>query len=241
MIRPMAVAAVARVLIEGGWFEMGSAKGEDNERPLHRVWVEPFELGRWQVSNAEYARFLQSTGHAAPPFWEDPNLCHPDQPVVGVSWFDALRYCQWSDARLPTEAEWEYAARGGAVGALYPWGDAQPQSRSDYDIRWLTCPEPRSTRDPNGFGLHDMCENVHEWCADWYGADYYRLSPDRDPRGPETGERRVSRGGSWRHRIKMTRCAARSSLPPDFRYADYGFRVAMGSDLRFAVNPTKGR
>jgi formylglycine-generating enzyme required for sulfatase activity len=79
---------------------------------------------------------------------------------------------------------------------------------------------------PNGFGLYDVCTNVHEWCSDWYGAEYYAISPQRDPRGPGHGTRRVSRGGSWRHHVKVTRCAARSSIPPDFRYTDYGFRVA---------------
>jgi sulfatase modifying factor 1 len=221
-----------RVRVEGTWFAMGSDQGGDDERPVHRVWVDAFEIGKWQVTNAEYAPFLQSSGNAPPPFWEDPKFHQPEQPVVGVSWFDAARYCEWlrgvtgEPIRLPTEAEWECAARGGAVGTLYPWGDDPPESRPDYATRWLTGPEPCSRRAPNGYGVYDMCENVHEWCSDWYGADYYRVSPDRNPRGPETGARRVSRGGSWRHRIKMSRCAARSSIPPDFHYADYGFRMA---------------
>lgn len=225
-------AETTRVLIEGTWFVMGSEEGEDNERPAHRVWVDTFELGKWQVTNAEYALFLQSSNHPPSPFWEDPKFNDPRQPVVAVSWFDAVRYCEWLRGvtgeliRLPTEAEWECAARGGAVGTLYPWGDDAPESRPDYATRWLTGPEPCARRAPNGYGVYDMCENVHEWCSDWYGADYYRVSPDRNPRGPETGARRVSRGGSWRHRIKMSRCAARSSIPPDFRYADYGFRTA---------------
>jgi len=143
-----------------------------------------------------------------------------------------VRYCDWLSTvtgrryRLPTEAEWERAARGGAEGKLFPGGDAQPQSLPGYEKRWKTGPEPVAQYAPNAFGLYDICENVHEWCSDWYQTDYYTLSPDCNPRGPETGKRRSSRGGSWRHHIKVARCAARSSIPPEFHYADYGFRVA---------------
>lgn len=220
------------VLIGGTQFMMGSDDGGDNERPIHRVWVDPFELGAQQVTNAEYAVFLRSTSHPPPPRRDDPEFNHPDQPVVAVSWFDAVSYCRWLSSvtgrryRLPFEAEWECAARGGAEGKLYPWGDEPPQSRPDYETRWLGGPEQGGRGAPNAYGLYDMCENVHEWCSDWYGADYYAVSPERNPPGPEAGLRRVSRGGSWRHRIKISRCAARSSIPPAFQYADYGFRIA---------------
>jgi formylglycine-generating enzyme required for sulfatase activity len=193
---------------------MGSADGADDERPVHRVWVDGFEIAPYPVTNAEYAQF------APPPCGGDPRFSDPRQPVVAVSWHDAMRYCEWRGVRLPTEAEWELAARGGAEGRRYPWGDDLP------DDATFTGPRLVGQRAPNAFGLYDMCENVHEWCADWYAADYYGISPERNPRGPASGMRRASRGGSWRHQIKVTRCAARSSLPPDFRYNDYGFRVA---------------
>jgi len=228
----------ALVPIPAGWFLMGCDSGQDNEKPVHRVWIDEFLLAVRQVTHADYDRFLRDTASIAlpPPFWSDPAFNHLRQPVVGVSWHEAIRYCEWLSAstgrnfRLPTEAEWERAARGGLEEALYPWGDEPPQSRPGYDDRcaghWKTGPEPVGGGEPNAYGLYNMCDNVHEWCRDWFAADYYAFSPERNPRGPETGERRASRGGSWRHHIKMSRCAARSSIPPEFKYADYGFRVA---------------
>jgi formylglycine-generating enzyme required for sulfatase activity len=219
-------------LIPAGWFLMGSKQGQENEQPVHRVWVDDFYLATCQVTNFEYGLFLGGTGNTAPPFWNDPNFNHPEQPVVAVSWFEALRYCEWLSSltgrnyRLPTEAEWERACRGDVDGKLYPWGDAPPQSRPHYDKLWITGPEPVRRSQPNQFGLYEMCENVHEWCSDWFAADYYANSPARNPQGPETGIRRSSRGGSWRHHVKISRCSARSSIPPEFQYADYGFRLA---------------
>lgn len=213
---------------------MGCARGQENERPCHRVRVDDFALGRFPVVNREYNAFLDSTQTMAPSFLSDPIFSHPEQPVVGVSWDEVMAYCRWLTAitgreiRLPSEAEREYAARGGREGALYPWGDEAPEARN-----LIGC-DPESggparvgVNPPNGFGLYDMSEGVHEWCADWYDYRYYSYSPEQNPRGPALGERRVSRGGSWRHRLKFSRCAARSSLPPSFKYADYGFRVAM--------------
>lgn len=220
------------VQIPEGWFAMGSDGGQDNERPVHRVWVDSFELAAHQVTNADYGLFLADTGRAKPLLWEDASFNHQRQPVVAVSWHDAVAYCQWLSRRtgrryrLPTEAQWERAARGGLEGKLYPWGDEPPQFRPNYAERWKSGPEPVGTAPPNGYGLFDIGENVHEWCGDWYTADYYRASPERNPHGPPDGKRRASRGGSWRHHIKIARCAARSSIPPEFHYADYGFRVA---------------
>jgi formylglycine-generating enzyme required for sulfatase activity len=215
---------------------MGCDSGQDNEKPVHRVWTDEFLLAPYQVTNADYALFTQGTAEPAPPFAHDPNLNQPNQPVVGVSWHEATRYCQWLSGaigrsfRLPTEAEWEHAGRGGRESELYPWGNTPPQSLPDYAARcaahWKTGPEPVGQTEPNAYGLYNMCDNVHEWCSDWYSPTYYSISPDRNPHGPDTGERRASRGGSWRHHIKMSRCAARSSLPPQSQYADYGFRVA---------------
>jgi len=219
------------IQVAAGWFSMGSDNGQDVERPVHRIWVDSFAMAATQVTVAEYARFLEATGRTPPPYWGTPDFCRPQQPVVAVSWFDAVAYCAWlssmnsSDYRLPTEAEWERAARGGVEGVDFPWGDDPPTSRAGYHDRWKTGPEPVAQSQPNAFGLFEMCENVHEWCSDWFAADYYAISPDRNPRGPEVGNRKASRGGSWRHHIKISRCSARSSIPPEFKYADYGFRV----------------
>jgi formylglycine-generating enzyme required for sulfatase activity len=222
------------IQIAAGWFFMGSDSDQSVEGPVHRVWVDSFAMAATQVTVGEYARFLDVTGSMPPPpsYWGDALFAHPQQPVVAVSWFDAVAYCAWLSAmtgshyRLPTEAEWERAARGDIESMVFPWGNDPPMSRPDYHARWKTGPEPVGQSQPNGYGLFEMCENVHEWCSDWFGADYYTISPERNPQGPEEGSRRASRGGSWRHHIKISRCSARSSIPPEFKYADYGFRVA---------------
>jgi formylglycine-generating enzyme required for sulfatase activity len=230
---PLAFAEPRMVPIPEGWFEMGCATGRDDEKPVHRVWADAFQIAACQVTRAEYAHFLVATGKAPPPFWHDPNFQDPAQPVVGPSWFEAETYCAWLSRvsgrayRLPTEAEWERAARGVTAGQLYAWGDAPPESLPDYAVRWKTGPEPVARYAPNAFGLFNMGDNVHEWCADWYDARFYENSPERNPRGLNHGVRRASRGGSWRHHVKVSRCAARSSIPPEFQYADYGFRVAL--------------
>jgi formylglycine-generating enzyme len=220
------------VLIPEGWFLMGSDAGQENERPVHRVWVGAFALAACQTTNAEYEKFIAATGHRKPLHWGDPLFSHPEQPVVAPSWFDVVSYCEWLSARTgkrfrqPSEAEWERAARGGLDGKLYPWGDAPLESLANYAGRWRSAPEPVGRAERNAYGLFDIGANVHEWCADWFAADYYRVSPERNPQGPGEGTRRASRGGSWRHATKVSRCAGRSSIPPEFQYADYGFRVA---------------
>jgi formylglycine-generating enzyme len=232
--RPGAVSSIepSLVAIPEAWFLMGSVSGQDCERPVHRVWVDAFLLAATQVTNAEYALFVNSAAAEAPRFWLDANLNQPRQPVTGVSWFDADRYCKWlaeqtgRSYRLPTEAEWERAARGDFEQKEFPWGNDPPQSLPDYATRWLTGPESVARYAPNAFGLYNVCDNVHEWCCDWYDPGYYAVSPERNPRGPADGGRRASRGGSWRHHVKASRCSARSSIPPEFHYADYGFRVA---------------
>jgi sulfatase modifying factor 1 len=218
------------VRIPAGWFLMGSDDGADDERPVHRVWVDGFDLAAYPVTREAYGRFLAGTGHEPPREWETFRGA-ADLPVVGVSWFDCQAYCQWRAAsgdlvRLPTEAEWEFAARGGLEGAGYPWGDDIPAWIPEGGRGPLPGPWPVTQGTANPFGLFGIGANIHEWCSDWYAADYYQRSPERNPRGPEQGVRRASRGGAWRHAVTISRCAARSRIDPSYRYTDYGFRLA---------------
>jgi formylglycine-generating enzyme required for sulfatase activity len=219
------------VEVPGALFLMGGGP-RDNENPRHEVRVKPFRLARAQVTREDYQAFLDGTGHPAPPFWDDPAFGHPRMPAVGPSWEDADAFCAWAGeslgtaVRLPTEAEWEHAARAGR-DVLYPWGDDPPESLPGYAVRWQEGPEPVDAYpSSHPLGFLGLGENVHEWCADWYDPLFYQVSPVDDPRGPAGGTRRASRGGSWRHQVKVSRCAARSAIAPHLRYSDYGFRLA---------------
>jgi formylglycine-generating enzyme required for sulfatase activity len=211
---------------------MGWDDGLPDARPIHAVWVDAFALARTPVTNAEFGAFLHAVGAPAPAFWTDPRFADPAQPVVGVTWDEAMAFCDWLTRetgrghRLPTEAEWERAARGGLEGRRYPWGD-EPAARWFGERPGPLLAPPRVGQGPvNGFGLTDLAGVVHEWCRDWYAPDAYATAPVRGPLGPAEGARRVSRGGAWRHQQPWSPVAHRSSLPPHRRYSDYGFRVA---------------
>lgn len=218
------------VTIAAGTFDMGCADGQSDEQPVHEVWLDAFAIGVHPVTNAEYRRFVAATGRGAPQI-AAPGFDSPRQPVVAVSWFDAVAYCEWLrtvtglPCRLPTEAEREKAARGGVDGRRFPWGDVA----EDFGAIHARTELPVVGMDrANGYGLHNTGDLVHEWCSDWYDAGYYGQSPARNPLGPMGGTRRSSRGGSWRHHTCVSRCAARSSLAPDRTYSDYGFRIVVG-------------
>jgi formylglycine-generating enzyme len=222
--------------VSGGLFGMGGGP-RDNENPRHEVQVSPFRLARAPVTREDYQSFLDASGHPAPPFWGEPAFAHSRTPAVGPSWDDAVAFCDWAsehegfEVRLPSEAEWECAARSGwdDWSVQYPWGNEPPESLPDYSRRWLQGPEPVDAYPSlHPLGFLGLGENVHEWCADWYDPRYYEVSPLIDPPGPDTGVRRSSRGGAWRHQIKGSRCAARSAILPALRYTDYGFRLAAG-------------
>ncbi|MFN2384748.1 MAG: formylglycine-generating enzyme family protein [Thermoanaerobaculia bacterium] len=187
---------------------------------LVTVEIAAFRLGRTVVTNREYGVFLAGGRAAPPPWWNDPHFSAPLQPVVGVTWDEATAYCAWlSDLtrlawRLPTEAEWELAASGGLSAPRTPWGDAIP--RGEIPEGAISGPWEAGRGTPNGYGLLDPGTFVHEWCLDSHEP------PGGGPR------RRASRGGSWRHAIRWSSPSARSSLPPDYRYSDYGFRVLRG-------------
>jgi formylglycine-generating enzyme required for sulfatase activity len=214
------------ISIPAATFLMGSGNGSDDEKPVHKVSLAPYQIGRFPITNRQFKEF--AANHSPQSGFD-----HPDQPVTGVSWFDAVAYCDWLSEktgekyRLPTEAEWEFAATAGNPKNIYPWGTRSWNERPELHQRFLNGPEVIGSFEPNEFGIHDLGINVHEWCSDWYDSAYYALSPFENPTGPLQGTRKSSRGGSWRHQIKITRCAARSSIPPGMKYADYGFRVAV--------------
>lgn len=207
------------VLIPAGPFQMGSADGEEDERPVHTVYLDAFYMDRYLVTNADYARFLNIFGNRkeggkkwldnAGPFssWLCkirkkkgqfiPKRGYESHPVVKVSWYGAKAYAQWQGKRLPTEAEWEKAARGNLEGQTYVYGNRlSPEVANISGFRTTT---PVGSYPPNGFGLYDMVASVWQWCSDWYDGGYYPQSPLRNPQGPGTGSQKVLRGGSWFH------------------------------------------
>jgi formylglycine-generating enzyme required for sulfatase activity len=258
------------ILIPAGEFQMGDAakikwsseifsmtpslKGYSNERPVNIVYLDAFYLDKHEVTNEQYKKFMDATGYKAPDYWDDPNFNIPNHPVVGVSWFDAEAYCKWAGKRLPTEAEWEKAARGVLVGRIYPCGDSLSHNDANYGGTFgkdgWEFTSPVGSFAPNGYGLYDMAGNVNEWCSDWYDENYYKEGRNRynknyplrsnNPKGPHSGSTRVARGGSWRQITPGGYGYGPSRDPSGLRvsnrygyhsptstYNDVGFRCAM--------------
>ena len=222
-------SAPRMLAIPGGTFQMGKDDSRADETPAHVVSVSAFLAAEAPVTNAEYAIYVRKTDATAPPFIGEERFAASELPVVGISWFEATAYCEWLSGhserhfRLPTEAEREFAARGGLTGGDWPW----PIEDAAF-VEWINSldgPHAPSSKCANGYGLRCMADNVHEWCLDWYDAKFYAESGAESPRNLVASKRRASRGGSWRHREKTTRINARSSLDPAFRYSDFGFRV----------------
>lgn len=227
------------VFIPGGEFQRGRTyewadynlkyypTAHQDDRPVRKIHVDPFYLDESEVTNARYAAFVKAKGHRAPYHWRKGQV-PADQgrfPVVNVSWDDASAYCASEGKRLPTEAEWERAARGLAEGRMYPWGDKDPtprQARFNAETPIEVC-----TTERNSFGLCDMIGNVWEWAADWYERTYYSVAPERNPPGPEKGMYRVLRGGSFFDQPPLfLTCSYRSWARPAERSATIGFRCA---------------
>jgi formylglycine-generating enzyme required for sulfatase activity len=224
-------------VIPGGIYLLGSPADEPgryaDESLPHQVRLAPFYVAVHEITNAQYGRFLKATGHPAPLYWEDKNLNAPQQPVVGVTWEDAVAFTQWLTQatgvphRLPTEQEWEAAARGGLAGQPFPWGAASPDGdgslranyrTNDLSKRRFHLTAPVGSFPANGFGLFDMAGNVSEWCL----GRYWPLSSE----GPfKPGVLRVLKGGSWYSWARDLRCAARQSAAPDYSDGHIGFRV----------------
>ncbi|MEW6731087.1 MAG: formylglycine-generating enzyme family protein [Acidobacteriota bacterium] len=213
------------VEIPAGHFLMGSEadKGSANEHPQHKVSVDKFLISRFEITNAQYSAFCQLTGRAMPddPRWQGNYIKdYPNHPIVNITWQDAMDYCKWlseltgQQVRLPTEAEWEYAAQDSTAGTTL--------EKTQYKQLPTTA---AGLHTPSKFGLYDMLGNVWEWCLDWYDVQYYVTSPTQNPTGPEQGQFRVLRGGSWADRVDNCRITGRRHSAPDGDGPTVGFRI----------------
>jgi formylglycine-generating enzyme required for sulfatase activity len=244
-----AVDGLEYVRIPAGSFTMGCVVGDPDcyprEKPAHQVTIsEEIWMGRTEVPVEAFERFLAANGGEMPsepgsgymPGYND-GWRKKNHPMVKVTWDEAQAYCGWAGGRLPTEAEWEYAARGGLEGLRYPWGDERSHEEANFwrsggRDHWVYT-APVASFPANGFGLYDTAGNVYEWTADWYDADYYGHSSGTDPQGPSKGRRRVARGGGGFLNSKVLRTSARLSAEPAQRNVGVGFRCALpaGSNL----------
>jgi sulfatase modifying factor 1 len=265
------VTGMEFVLVRGGAFEMGDTfgDGEEDEGPVHEVEVNDFYMGKYEVRVKEFRKFVESTGYKtegergggiftwtgskwdwdSTKSWRNPGFAQTgEHPVVGVSHNDVMEYIRWlnkksgKNYRLPTEAEWEYAARSGGKKCKYSWGNGSPSGNiADETLKkqYTGCTiwegyndgyvftAPVGQFKANELGLHDMNGNVWEWCQDWYEDTYYRYSPRDNPKGPDSGSRRVMRGGSWADTPRFVRTSNRDSYEPTFRFYVIGFRLVL--------------
>ena len=223
-------------LIPAGSFAMGDSKNEpenwmERSRPIHTVQLDSFYMDIHEVTVGQFRNFVELSGYQYDGDWDDIAKFSPgkDFPMVQVSWNDATAYAKWSGKRLPTEAEWEYAARGGLLGKRYPLGDELTDDDANWmntmigKDKWKYC-SPVGSFEANGYGLYDMVGNAFEWCADWYSKNYYSQSPVDNPQGPRTGEFRVVRGGFWSNYENILWVAFRDGIAPFNKIDDLGFR-----------------
>ena len=225
------------VFIPAGEFVMGK-DGEADHSPAHTVRLNAFYIDICEVTNYQYLEFCEATDRALPMFWGMEEFhCGPDFPhcpVVSVSWRDADAYAEWVGKRLPTEAEWEYAARGGLEGMDYPNGnEISPKAANYYRhdaVELVDGTHSVGGYPPNGYGLYDMAGNVNEWVADWYDPDYYAVSSADNPQGPEDGRFRVIRGGGWHSGPSCNRVFHRCGLPRSWLDFNVGFRCARDAE-----------
>ncbi len=238
--------------VEGGTFIMGNDYSIDrDEAPEHKVTLSSFMMGKYEVTFDDFDRFCQYTGATGP---DDARMGRGKKPVMNISWESAVMYCNWlskvnrldkcytivvdslatvitcdfnaNGFRLPTEAEWEYAAKGGKNSKGYSFSG----SHNLDEVGWYNAnsggyPQDVGKKKANELGLFDMSGNVREWCWDYYAKDYYRNSPDNNPKGPKTGLRRVYRGGAWNLSVDFLRMSARESMAANKDYGNIGFRL----------------
>ena len=237
------------ILVEGGMFVMGSKKGEDNEKPIHWVELSSFKISKYEVTNTQIARFLNEYGsdeikgtvfqgkrmisEALNGVRKNGNKWKPqvgfeNHPAVHVTWYGAYEFCRFYGYRLPTEAEWEYAAKGGKESNSNKYSGSNLLSK----VAWYAgnsgfTTHEVGTKQPNELGLYDMVGNIQEWCADWYDATYYKVSAEKNPIGPNNGATKVIRGGSWGNVKRFLSIAGRYRDLPANSNADYGFRYVI--------------
>lgn len=245
------------VFVPAGEFTMGDNELGDDERPLHQVYLDDFWIDRHEVTNEHFTRFVAEADYQTDAEkagwgwvridseWEQVSGAdwrHPhgpdssiegkmDHPVVLVSWQDADTYCRWAGKQLPSEAQWEKAARGPDLDSKhnYAWGDKFDPFKANTKETGLNDTAPVGTFSPQGdspYGAADMTGNVWEWVADWYGSDYYSQSPPSNPSGPPAGTYKVLRGGSWLFDEVYARTAFRYNVRPDYTYDFTGFRCS---------------
>ena len=243
-IQTYALAASDFCLIPAGIFTMGSDADLPNEAPAHKIYLDAYYIAKTEVTNVEYYSFwIENGGEGSEhtpisyggefSIWPDIAKTKPNHPVIGVSWHSAVAYAAWRGMRLPTEAEWEKAARG-TKARRWPWGNTFRQSINGITLHaniWDGSGEHLQPVEshPTGaspYGAQDMAGNVWEWVADWYSENFYYHSPDRNPKGPSVGSRRVVRGGSWLNREMLARCSTRIGQYPKIGTSFIGFRLA---------------
>ncbi len=235
------------VRVPAGWFLMGSDPAVDRdagpqEQPQRRIFLDAFDIDRYEASNVEYLRYVLATGAEWPWYWREDPFPEPraSHPVIGVSWLEAEAYCQWAGKRLPTEAEWEKASRG-VDGRIFPWGSQSPgwiranigHAGSKRGVRYP--PLANVNRYDTGvspYGVYQMAGNVAEWVADWFDPGYYRHGSSANPQGPDRGQDKVFRGGSWNEDPEVARSAGRGARPPDYRSYLVGFRCVRDAPRR---------
>ena len=224
-------------LVDSGTFLMGGGEEEspNNERPAHTVYLSSFRISPFPVTNQDYREFVQVTGYRTPIHWQRGSFPTGtgNHPVTNVSWQDAVAYAEWVGARLPSEAEWEKAARG-TDERPYPWGDrfVEGERCNANNMVGTTTPVDEFPDGRSPYGVWDMAGNVYEWCSDYYDEEYYRNSPQSNPKGPAGGQERAVRGGTFADTRAALRTTHRGGQSESHARDNVGFRVAVDGEDR---------
>jgi formylglycine-generating enzyme required for sulfatase activity len=203
------------------------------ENPAHEVFLDAFHIDIYEVTNVKYKKYVDETKAKKPLGWENPEFVGDQQPVVGISWKEALNYCKWNGKRLPTEAEWEKAGRGKRP-VKYPWGNSPPDSEklNFNEEKNKTMSVGYYEKGKSDYGIYDLSGNASEWVQDWHFPEYYLFSPKENPKGPERGQYKIIRGGNWRNTAEYVDLTYRNATTPRMRNTGIGFRCAKSAPLQ---------